>query len=50
MLVGVILAVLLPEMPFLGWLFMLLIIGFGLGSLVLFLWHLKNPAPAAEEE
>jgi cytoskeletal protein CcmA (bactofilin family) len=50
MLVGVLLAVLLPEMPFLGWLFMLLIIGFGLGSLVLFLWHLKNPAPAAEEE
>jgi hypothetical protein len=41
-LVGVLLVALLPGIPFLGWLFSLLFVCFGLGSLLLFIWHLKK--------
>jgi cytoskeletal protein CcmA (bactofilin family) len=50
LIIGIIIVVLLPEMPFVGWLVSLLIICFGLGSQVLYLWHLKNQPSAGQRE
>jgi len=49
-LVGVLIVVLLPEMPFVGWLITLLIICFGLGSLLIYLWYLKSSPQAMQKE
>ena len=48
MLIGILIVVLLPEMPFVGWLMTLLIICFGLGSLLIYLWYLKNKPEAVQ--
>jgi hypothetical protein len=42
LLLGVILVVLFPKLPFIGWLFALVIICFGLGSFVSYIWNLKQ--------
>lgn len=39
---GVILVVLVPKIPFLGWLVALAVICFGLGSFITYIWHLRR--------
>jgi cytoskeletal protein CcmA (bactofilin family) len=46
-LIGVFIVSLLPQIPFIGWLFRLAIMSFGMGSLVLFVWSLKHSDGAA---
>ena len=42
LLLGVILVLLFPKLPFIGWLFSLVIICFGLGTFVSYIWNLKQ--------
>ena len=49
-LIGVLLVSLLPHVPFVGGLFTLLIICLGMGSLVLYLWALRQPEEAKAAE
>jgi cytoskeletal protein CcmA (bactofilin family) len=48
MLAGVIIVVLLPKIPFVGWLFSLAIFSFGMGSFVLYVWQLKQNSNKTE--
>ncbi len=41
-LIGVVLVTFLPKIPFAGWLFSLIIISFGMGSLGSYIWELKR--------
>jgi len=40
---GLILVILLPEIPFIGWLINLVIICFGMGSLSAYIWAVYRP-------
>lgn len=42
LVIGVLLVAFLPELPFIGWLIELLIVCFGMGSLIGYIWQLKN--------
>lgn len=42
LLVGMILVAIIVNLPFIGWLFHSIFIFFGLGSLTLYLWHMRN--------
>jgi hypothetical protein len=42
LLVGMVLVAVIVNLPFLGWLFHAIFIFFGLGSLTLYLWHMRN--------
>lgn len=42
LILGVILVVLLPKLPFIGWFVKLLLVCFGAGSLLIYLWKLKS--------
>lgn len=42
LLLGMILVAIIVNLPFLGWLFHAIFIFFGLGSLIIYLWHMRN--------
>jgi hypothetical protein len=48
MLIGVVLVTLLCHVPFIGMLFEFIIICYGTGSLVNYIWHLKHTSVSVE--
>ncbi len=48
-LIGVIVVTFITEIPFIGWLFSLIIISFGMGSLGSYIWALKQ-GPKSEKD
>ncbi len=42
LLIGVVLVSFLPEIPFIGWLISLIIVSFGMGSLLTYVWRLRQ--------
>lgn len=50
MFIGAIAVILVPKIPFIGWLFGLAIFSFGMGSFALYIWQLKQTSPQSESE
>ena len=46
LLLGVIFVMLLPQLPFIGWLMKLAIVSFGLGGMVVYVWNFKQNGAA----
>jgi hypothetical protein len=50
LLIGVVLASFLPEIPFIGWLISLIIISFGMGSLLTYVWRLRQTSTTVKAD